>query len=107
MEISLQSSGNRRELTSRRGTNFLLRFDSARTRENGFKLKEERFTLDVRKEFLTQRVVRPCHRLPREAVGAPYLEAFKARPDGILGSPISWATTLRVENKQPIRSPPT
>ena len=31
-------------------------------------------------------VVRHGHRLPREAVGAPSLEVFKARLDGALGS---------------------
>ena len=50
--------------------------------ENGLKLKEERVRLDVRKKCFTQRVVRPWHRLPRETVGAPFLQVFKARLDG-------------------------
>ena len=33
-------------------------------------------------------VVRPWHRLPREAVDAPSLEVFKARLDGALGNVI-------------------
>ncbi|KFV19216.1 hypothetical protein N340_00880, partial [Tauraco erythrolophus] len=53
---------------------------------NGFKLKEGRFRLDIRKKFLTQRVVRHWHRLPREAVAAPSLEMFKARLDEALGN---------------------
>ena len=55
-------------------------------RGNGFKLKKGKFRLDVGKTFFTQRVVRHKHRLPREAVGTPSLEAFKARLDGALGS---------------------
>ncbi|KFO55744.1 hypothetical protein N302_01111, partial [Corvus brachyrhynchos] len=51
---------------------------------NGFKLKESRSKLDIRKKFFTVRVVRHWHRLPREAVDAPSLEVFKTRLDGAL-----------------------
>ena len=54
---------------------------------NSFKLKESRFRLDLRKKFFTVVVVvRPWHRLPREAVAAPFLAVFKARLDGALSN---------------------
>ena len=55
-------------------------------RGNGFKLTEGRFRSDLRKKFFPVRVVKPWHRLPREAVAAPSLEGFKARLDGALGN---------------------
>jgi len=57
-----------------------------KTRSNGIKLWEGRFRLDIREKFLTMRVVKPWHRLPREVVDAPSLETFQARLDGALSN---------------------
>ncbi|KFO61334.1 hypothetical protein N302_12768, partial [Corvus brachyrhynchos] len=51
---------------------------------NGYKLKEGKFRLDIRKKFFTVRVVRHWNRLPRRAVDAPAVAMFKARLDNAL-----------------------
>jgi len=68
------------------GENIFSRASCGRTRSNGFKLREGRCRLEIRKKFFTMRMVKHWNRLSREAVEAPSLETFKARLDGALSN---------------------
>ena len=55
-----------------------------KTKGNGFKVKEGRFRLKIRKTFFIVKIVRHWHRLPREVADYPSLETFKVRLDRAL-----------------------
>ncbi|XP_059575306.1 uncharacterized protein LOC132245913 [Alligator mississippiensis] len=51
------------------------------TRNNGHKLMENRFRLEIRRQYFTVRVAKIWNQLPREVVLAPTLGKFKRRLD--------------------------
>ena len=57
-----------------------------RTRGNGFKLKEDKFRLDIREISFTVRMMMHWNRLPRDMADALFLETFKMKLDKALGN---------------------
>lgn len=56
---------------------------SNRTRGRSFKIKEDRFRMDI-ENFFNLRVLRDLTMFPRQAVAAAFLEVFQARLSGAL-----------------------